>query len=84
MQIRTLASVRASVLALAQALRKKQSEQIAPLLHRFDVAAVMSRSISAQRAQIEAVKAYNQRIRALDKLVRAIALERARLQKLLR
>jgi hypothetical protein len=83
-QVRTLASVRTSVLALARALREKRSQDVATLLHRFDVAAAGSRSLAAQRLQIAAIRAYNQRVRGLDRVSRQIALERVRLQKLAR
>jgi hypothetical protein len=83
-QLRTLRSVRASVLALAKALREKRSQDVATLLHRFDLAASSSRSLAAQRLQVAAIRAYNRRVRGLDRVSREIALERVRLQKLAR
>jgi hypothetical protein len=83
-QVRTLTSVRASVVALARALREKRAKDVARLLHRFDLAATGSRSLASQRLQIAAIRAYNERVRGLDRVSRQIALERLRLQKLAR
>jgi type II secretory pathway component PulM len=83
-QLQTLAAVRASVTALARAIREKRNAAIGPLLHRFDLAATANQSLAAQRAQIAAIRAYNGRVHELDRLNREIALERARLEKLLR
>jgi hypothetical protein len=81
-QVRTLVAVRASVVALARAVREKRAKQVAPLLHRFDVAASSNRSLAAQRAQIAAVRAYNARVRAIDRIVGQLSAERLHLLKL--
>jgi hypothetical protein len=81
-QVHTLVAVRASVVALARALREKRAKQVAPLLHRFDVAASSNQSLAAQRAQIAAVRAYNARVSAIDRLVRQLSAERLHLLKL--
>jgi hypothetical protein len=81
-QVRTLVAVRASVVALARALRERRSKQVALLLHRFDVAATSNQSLAAQRAQIAAVRAYNARVRAVDRIVRQLSAERLHLLKL--
>jgi hypothetical protein len=83
-QVTTLGRVRASVAALASALRERRNADVGRLLHRFDVAAVGSRTLAAQRAQIAAVRSYNGRIRALDALAVRIARERVKLQTLTR
>jgi hypothetical protein len=81
-QVRTLLEVRAAVTDLAAALRERRTDDIGPLLHRFDVAAIANQSLAAQRAQVAAVKAYNSRVHGLDELATKIARERLRLQKL--
>jgi hypothetical protein len=78
-----LARVKASAAALAKAIRAKRSADLPKLLHGFDVAAASNQSLAAQRARIRAVYAYNARVRALDRLARAIVQERARLQRTL-
>jgi hypothetical protein len=80
-QVVALEGVRASAQALAVALRKQDATQIPTLLHRFEVAAVSNRSLAAQRAQIAAVRAYNDEVRRLDTLATRIYNERTRVQK---
>jgi hypothetical protein len=80
-QIRTLVAVRASVVALARALRENRAKQVALQLRRFDIAATSNQSLAAQRAQIAAVKAYNSRVAAVDRIGRRIAAERLHLLK---
>lgn len=81
-QARTLSAVRASVVALARALRQNRAKQVAPLLHRFDVAASSNQSLAAQRAQIAAVRAYNARVSAVDRIAGQLTAERLHLLKL--
>jgi hypothetical protein len=82
-QVSTLRRVRAAVVELVAALREQRAKDIAPLLRRFDVAAVSNQTTAVQKAQIAAVKGYNARIRAFDDLAVAISRERARLQRTL-
>jgi hypothetical protein len=79
-QVTTLERTRASTSALARALREKRSEDLPELLRRFDRAAVSNQSLAAQRARIQAVRAYNARVRGLDTLVIRMQRERLRLQ----
>jgi hypothetical protein len=82
-QLLTLSRVGASGGALIAALNEKKFAQVAALDRRFELAATTSTSLTAQRAQIAAVKAYDARVRASDKLALAVSAERARLQKAL-
>jgi hypothetical protein len=82
-QVQTLERVRAAATALAKALREERAEDIAPLLTRLQRAVVSNQSLAAQRAQIAAVRAYNERVSSLDKLARRIHAERARLSRVL-
>ena len=82
-QVRTLEQVRAATIALAKAVRAKRAKQLPGLLNRFQRAAVGNQSLSAQRAQIVAVQAYNGRVEGLDELRRKLAVERARLERTL-
>ena len=79
-QMTTLEQVRTTTAALAKALREKRNKDIPTLLHRFNLAAVGNQSLAAQRAQIQAVRAYNGRIRSLDKLAIRVTREQVRLQ----
>jgi hypothetical protein len=80
-QVLTLARVRASGTALVAALEQKQYTRVAKLDRSFKTAATTSTSLSAQRAQIAAVKAYNARVRAVSALALRVDAERGRLQK---
>jgi hypothetical protein len=82
-QVGTLEGVQAAVTALAGALAAKRYAAIPRLLHRLNVAAVANQSLTAQHAQIAAVKAYNARIGALNALGSRISDEEARLQRAL-
>lgn len=82
-QIGTLIGVRTAVDALADALRAKRYAAIPRLLHRLNVASVTNQTVAAQKAQIAAVKAYNDRISAVSALGRKIVNETARLQRTL-
>jgi hypothetical protein len=82
-QLLTLGRVVASGNALVAALDAKKYAQVAALDRRFELAATASTSLTAQRAQIAAVKAYDGRVRATGKLALKVDGERARLQKTL-
>ena len=82
-QVSTLAQVRSSGAALVAALGARQFKRVASLDQAFRAAAAASTSLSAQRAQIAAVKAYDARVRAVGSLAQQVDGERARIQKLL-
>ena len=79
-QRRTLAATQKAGAALAQELRKKTRPQVAVFGRRFSIAARSATSVSAQKAQISSVKAYNKRVRAIGGMQAAIQGELARLQ----
>jgi hypothetical protein len=80
-QISTLGGIEADARALAAALRHKRAKVIPVLVHRFDVAASGTRTLSSQRASIAAIHAYNRRIKALNALGTKIGLEETRLNR---
>ncbi|MGZ4388222.1 MAG: hypothetical protein ACXVZL_02450 [Gaiellaceae bacterium] len=80
-QLTTIVNVRASADALALAVRQTRSNDVRRLLHDFDLASVGNQSVAAQTAQIQAVRAYNARVRSVATLTAQIAKERTRLQK---
>ena len=80
-QIATLGRVRVAAAALAEALREKHSAAVPELLQRLGEAAAGNQALAAQRAQIAAVVAYNDRVRSLNTLGSRIADEEARLQR---
>lgn len=82
-QLLTLTRVAGTGKALVTALRAKKYAQVAMLDRQFQKAATTSTSLSAQREQIAAVKAYNARVRAVDALAVGVDNERVRLQKTL-
>ena len=82
-QIATLASVRTAETALAAAMRANRSAVIPNLLQRLSEAAAGNQTVSAQRAQIAAVVAYNGRVKSLNSLGSRISDEEARLQRTL-
>jgi len=61
---------------------KKNRSQVAVLGRKFTLAARIAGSVSAQKAQIAAIKAYNRRVRAIGTLQGDIQRELARLQQL--
>lgn len=77
-QVRTLRRMSAAAGNLAQALLSG-STNVAPLLRAFDRAAAGNQSITAQRAQDSAIRAYDARATRLDKLAQQVEIERARL-----
>ena len=80
-QTATLVSVRAAATALAEALRQNQGAAVPALLHRLSEAAAGNQTLAAQRAQIAAVVAYNDRVKSLNTLGSKISDEEARLQR---
>ena len=81
-QLKTLEASRAAGSALAEELRKTKRSQVAVLGRNFTLAARIAGSVSAQKAQIAAIKAYNRRVRAIGTLQGKIQQELARLQQL--
>ena len=81
-QVQTLEASRTVGSALARELRKKTRSHVAVFGRRFTVAARIAGSVSAQKAQIAAIKAYNHRVRAIGTLRGGIRLELQRLQQL--
>ncbi len=79
-QRRTLSATRKAGAALAQELRKKRRPEVAVYGRRFSIAARSATSVSAQKAEISAVKAYNKRVREIGGMQAAIQGEVARLQ----
>jgi hypothetical protein len=82
-QVATLRQVRDSASALAEGLRTKDAKALPKLLHDFDAAAVANQSLAAQQAQAEAIRAYDNRIKALNLLTVRVHKEQSRLQRLL-
>ena len=80
-QLTTLEQLRASALALADAIDANDANAIPTLLVRFDRAAVSNQGIAAQTREIDAVKAYDKQLTGLVQLAKRIQLERVRLQK---
>lgn len=82
-QVHTLERMQSSAGKLANALAGGQSD-VGALLKAFDTAAAGNQTVTAQRAQIAAIKAYDARAKRLDKLAQAVELERARLDRKLK
>ena len=81
-QLRTLDASRRSGLVLALGLRKQNRTQVGVLGRKFTLAARLAGTVSAQKAEIAAIKAYNSRVRAVGTLQGKIQRELARLQQL--
>jgi hypothetical protein len=79
-QSATLRNVAASARALARALREHRNKDVAVLLRRFNAAAIGNRTVPAQRAQIAAIRAYDDRIRALTRLAVRLRREEGKLR----
>jgi ABC-type transporter Mla subunit MlaD len=79
-QLRTLTASRTTGSALAKELRKTNRSDVASFSRRFTLAARIAGSVSAQKAQIAAIKAYNQRVRKIGALQGDIKVELTRLQ----
>lgn len=80
-QLATLVASRRAGAALAQELRKASRSQVSALGRRFTLASRLASSVSAQEAEIAAVKAYDARVRALGTVQGRIRAELARLQR---
>jgi hypothetical protein len=80
-ELSTLEATKNAGLDLAQELRKTDRSRVATYGRRFTVAARAASSESAQRAQIAAIKAYNQRVRAIGSIQTRIQAEVGRLQR---
>jgi hypothetical protein len=80
-QLATLARVRAAGALLVAALRAKQFKHVAELNRNFQAAATTSTSLTAQRAQIAAIKAFNARVVAIGAFARQVDTERTNVQK---
>jgi hypothetical protein len=83
-QVTSLEQLRSSSTALAVAIEGNHAATVPGLLRAFDAAAVSDQSLSAQRAQIAAVAAYNRRVQSIADLARSIDQERNRLQRVTR
>jgi hypothetical protein len=81
-QIRTYTRIAASARALADVLR--EGKDAARALHRLEVALVSGSTISAQRARIEGLRAFNRRVTRVKRLASSAQRERTRLQRSLR
>ncbi len=82
-EIATLARIDSSAVALAAALRHGKQADVNRLNRAFAEASRSGNSLSAQRAEIAAVKAYDARVRAIGKLALRVDRERAQLQRAL-
>jgi hypothetical protein len=81
-QIRTLEASRVAGAALSAELRKANRSRVPVLGRRFTLAARIAGSVSTQRAQIAAIKAYNRRVRGIGTLQGEIRQELAHVQNL--
>ena len=79
-QLRTLTTSRTTGSALAKELRKTNRSDVAAFSRKFTLAARIAGSVSAQKAQIAAIKAYNRRVRKIGTLQGDIKAELTRLQ----
>jgi hypothetical protein len=80
-QAKTLAKVRTTGATLVAALRAKDFKHVAARNRAFQAAAQTSSSVTAQKAQIAAIKAYNARVLAIGALAREVDNERSAVQK---
>ena len=83
-QLRTLVRVRTIAIELARALRAHQDARLPALERRFTAGARSDETVSAQRARIVAIAAYNKRVTRLKELAASVLRERTRLDKSLR
>jgi len=81
-QLKTLETSRIAGSALAQELRKQDRSHVAVYGRRFTLAARTAGSLSAQKAQIAAITAYNRRVRGIGTLQGEIRQELVHLQSL--
>jgi hypothetical protein len=82
-QLATLVTTRGIALQLAAALRAHADARLPALERQFSAAARSDESVSAQRARIAAITAYNRRVRALATLAARVQQERRRLDRTL-
>jgi hypothetical protein len=82
-QIQSLRATAAAGAHLVAELRKPQRPDVPKLSLAFTKASRESRSLSAQRAEIAAIKAYNARVKAIGTLANAVHSELLRLQQTL-
>ncbi len=80
-QLVSLVELRATALALAQAIHRSDATAIPGLLRRFDAAASADQTVAAQKRQIAAVKAYDNKIKEIVLVARQVQSERGRLQR---
>jgi hypothetical protein len=80
-QLKMLAASAAAGSALARELRKDVRSGLPELGRRFTETSRIAATVTAQQAEIAAVKAYNRRVRAIGKLQDRIRTELARLQR---
>ena len=80
-ELATLRQLQASSAGIAAALRRHQDAKLVPLERKFAAAAASSNSLTAQKARIAAVVAYNRRVRRLTQLAVAVQREREKLAK---
>jgi len=83
-EVDMLADVQQAAAALAEALGNDDAEAVPAKILQLAKATRASQSIAAQRANIAALKVYNQRIGRLGEIAQAINVERARLQQSLK
>ncbi len=78
-QLASLHGMSAAATQLAQALENGQTSSFASLMLAFDKSATLSQTVAAQRAQIDAIKAYDRAVQGQNELADKIELERLRL-----
>jgi hypothetical protein len=83
-QLRTLKSVQASAARLASALRADDREALPKLIAAFANAGRSGESVSAQKAQIAAIKAYNGRVARIRDLAEQVTNARIALEESVR
>jgi hypothetical protein len=82
-EVAMLSRLRSTAESLAEALRTGRYSEIPTLNRSFTVASRTSQTVSAQKAQIAAIRRYNDRIRALNALTAGIQREQSRLERIL-
>lgn len=83
-QVTTLRRVQASAASLAEALRANDREALPKQIAAFANAGRTGESVSAQKAQIAAIRAYNTRVAHLRDLAEKVANERVKLEESVR
>ena len=81
-QIKTFEATERAGAALANELRGPHRAAVPVLSRKFTVASRLALAVSAQKAEIAAVKAYNARVRGLGNVNGAVQQETSRLQRL--